>query len=206
MLHDYDPASGRVEGILTDNGAMQDLAYGYDSLGNLRWRRDRAQDIREDFDYDVLNRLTGVTTDDRVSSYRRDFSCDALGNLLSKDGLSYSYGGSGGPQAVSQTLGEVPSYIFSNGFECQWVGVEFSQVCSPSRVRIPASPPLHITRCFQAGILWFSFFTRYLGGQSSLSSLPPYSCTLSCPRMVRDFVFLGILTWESPRVKGCSFT
>ena len=47
---------------------------------------------------------------------------------------------------------------------------------------------------------------RYLGGQSSLSSLPPYSCTLSCPRMVRDFVSLGILTWESPRVKGCSFT
>ncbi len=117
VLHDYDPASGRVEGILTDNGALQDLAYGYDSLGNLRWRRDRAQDIREDFDYDVLNRLTGVTTDDRVSPYRRDFSYDALGNLLSKDGLSYSYGGSGGPHAVSRTQGEAPSYIFSNGFE-----------------------------------------------------------------------------------------
>jgi len=49
--------------------------------------------------------------------HRRDFSYDALGNLLSKDGLSYRYDGSGGPHAASQTLAEAPSYIFSNGFE-----------------------------------------------------------------------------------------
>ena len=58
----WDPATGLIRTIQSgvgDSAAVQDLGYGFDSLGNLTSREDFIQDVYERFTYDRLNRLTG---------------------------------------------------------------------------------------------------------------------------------------------------
>lgn len=59
----YDPKTGRLKGILTAGGWLQDLSYNYDLAGNMTLRHDKAngRSLYETFDYDGLQRLTGST-------------------------------------------------------------------------------------------------------------------------------------------------
>ncbi|WP_457675313.1 hypothetical protein, partial [Thiolapillus sp.] len=63
MEHAHDEKAGCLTDIISDHGALQDLGYVFDTLGNLTRREDRRQGILETFDYDDLNRLTRVTTE-----------------------------------------------------------------------------------------------------------------------------------------------
>jgi len=78
--------------------ALQDLSYTYDSAGNIISITDAVNTATQTFQYDALNRLTQA-----VGNYgTKTFSYDQLGNLLTKDGLTYTYPTSGGrPHAVS---------------------------------------------------------------------------------------------------------
>lgn len=87
----YNAQFGLTESIQT--GSLQNLSYNYDKLGNMTWRQDLRQGVREDFSYDSVNRLDTVK---RNGSQSADFDFDmgGHGNLV-KNGLgTLNYGGS----------------------------------------------------------------------------------------------------------------
>jgi RHS repeat-associated protein len=104
--------------------SVQNLTFGYDSLGRLTSRGDAYLGTSETFAYDALNRLystvlnaPGVPGGSQAST----FTYDAIGNLTSKSGVgTYSYT-PGKPHAVSGVNGTVngvsmPSYTYdANG-------------------------------------------------------------------------------------------
>jgi YD repeat-containing protein len=87
----FDDATGRLLGIVTNNGASaQSLTYTYDTLGNLLSRKDNLKNLTESFTYDSLNHLTAVS-----GPQPKTFAYDFIGNITSKTGVgSYTYGGS----------------------------------------------------------------------------------------------------------------
>ncbi|MEK6747629.1 MAG: RHS repeat-associated core domain-containing protein [Pseudomonadota bacterium] len=102
----YDPEKGSVTAINTGRSGItvQNLAYVYDSIGNVEQRDDliteRALTVSETFKYDEFNRLTDVMRGASTTSYRYD----AIGNIKSKSdfGDNYVYGENGaGPHAVT---------------------------------------------------------------------------------------------------------
>jgi RHS repeat-associated protein len=122
----YVEATGRLERIKSRRAGaafddVQDLSYGYDRKGNLRFRFDQMQragmGLAEAFTYDGLSRLTDVrlcdaapTTTDGLAPDGFEDSCpatlkveyDALGNITSRsDRGAYVYGGRW-PHAVTQ--------------------------------------------------------------------------------------------------------
>ena len=117
-LRDYDPATGRIERISTYKSGVtiQDHEYSFDFLGNLLQRKDYVAGLTQDFCYDRINRLVAARFNGCTSS-SQDFTYDALGNILTKAGISgtYQYGsGSAGPNAV--TLADGLSYEYdANG-------------------------------------------------------------------------------------------
>jgi len=89
---DYAADSGRLIGIKTaSTGAVQDLQYQFDSMGNLEYRADLAQGYRENFIYDDLNRLTTVTTATGSATLIKRVTYDDLGNIKTKSGTSGTY-------------------------------------------------------------------------------------------------------------------
>ena len=114
----FDPRTGRIDGISTVFGttSIQDLAYDFDTLGNLKMRGDLRQGREETFLYDGLNRLTSTTLIDTNPGggtlTTTSYTYDALGNLASKSDVgTYSYGGNGaGPHAVTAAGGKLYSY------------------------------------------------------------------------------------------------
>ncbi len=101
-IRTFDPDSGRLTAIVTGGtGQVQLLSYQYDTLGNLRQRRDDNQGLTENFGYDNLNRLVSATV---VGGSTKTYQYDAIGNIKSKSDMgAYTYGQDGaGPHAVSQ--------------------------------------------------------------------------------------------------------
>lgn len=99
----FNPQTGFVETIQTGNGsnatAIQDLHYSFDAVGNLT-QRQKGSNLTETFNYDNLNRLTRVNLNGNTT---QTLGYDAFGNILSKDGVGYSYGANNaGPHAVTQ--------------------------------------------------------------------------------------------------------
>jgi len=83
----YDPTTGFLQSIQT--GSVQQLSFQFNALGNLTQRKDVRLNLQEDFQYDILNRLTRslVAGLDPVT-----ISYDRLGNILTKsDTGTYSY-------------------------------------------------------------------------------------------------------------------
>lgn len=116
----YDPQTGRIQSICSGtNCGLQDLSYQFDKAGNLT-QRERATSTAptiEVFTNDALNRLKlaqltyvqGVHETTPITTAQIFY--DLLGNVCTKNGLSYSYAGyagctnhgsSGSPQAVTQ--------------------------------------------------------------------------------------------------------
>jgi RHS repeat-associated protein len=80
----YQDSTGRAEWIKTGGGTLQNLAYAYDPLGNLVSRTDTSGGsyLREDFDYDSLQRLTSTyaTPASGPPIYTLNASYDGFGN------------------------------------------------------------------------------------------------------------------------------
>ncbi|WP_373798673.1 hypothetical protein, partial [Bacteroides heparinolyticus] len=58
----YSRLTNRLEGILEKKGEniIQDFTYTYDNFANLASRNDNRTNMTEEFEYDRLNRLTGI--------------------------------------------------------------------------------------------------------------------------------------------------
>ena len=116
----YDPQTGLVRSIQSGPGetsAVQDLGYVFDAYGNLTSREDFAQDVRENFAYDRLNRLTGSTlknADTEAVLSSKSYHYDAVGNITNKSDVGaadYVYGtGNAGPHAVTSAGGN--TYVY----------------------------------------------------------------------------------------------
>lgn len=103
---------GRTTAVnATDSqGAATVLGYTYDALGNLLTRLDTTQNLIENYTYDALNRITGVTSSNPNQAVK-SYAYDALGNITSKsDTGTYTYAalranGTNLPHAVSSIVG-----------------------------------------------------------------------------------------------------
>lgn len=117
----YEAASGRLDTMTAFKGTveLQNLDYLFDVMGNLkqRWDRSGSKDLKEDYTFDGLNRLTtvkltapalGITTPATTMS----LSYNAAGNILSKTGVgSYTYGSlTVRPHAVTAAGGQTYTY------------------------------------------------------------------------------------------------
>lgn len=119
----YKPLSGTLESQTASVDAagivsIQDIAYSWDTLGNLKYRHNRSstadlsanksKDLKESFCYDGLNRLikSHVGTLSGSCSLvpdQQDVEYDALGNITRKyDVGTYEYGSVAGPHAVTK--------------------------------------------------------------------------------------------------------
>ncbi|MCL4506710.1 MAG: hypothetical protein M1434_11110 [Chloroflexi bacterium] len=65
---------------------LLDRQYGYDAVGNITSINDAVNGENQSYTYDPLNRLTSVS-----GAYTETYSYDAVGNIMSKAGLTYSY-------------------------------------------------------------------------------------------------------------------
>ncbi len=74
----------------------QQVQHTWDDAGNLVTRYDAVDEETENFTYDFLDRLTAAS-----GAYSRSYSYDAIGNIVSKNSVSYTYGSSR-PHAVTQ--------------------------------------------------------------------------------------------------------
>ena len=104
-LRGYDPAKGTLISIMSGpsgaRSSIQDLQYGFDSLGNLEWRRDNNQKdpltgsvgVTEAYSYDAINRLTTVTRNGLIT---QAYQYDSLGNITFNSRYGYyTYGENG---------------------------------------------------------------------------------------------------------------
>lgn len=103
VTNSYRAGDGLLMGRNTVNGSqtIQSVAYDFDFQGNLLKREDNhnaLQPLREDFTYDVLNRLETAT----ISGNTRTYVYSANGNLTGKPGLgTLLYDNAARPHAVS---------------------------------------------------------------------------------------------------------
>lgn len=76
------------------SSTQQNLAYTYDPVGNVATITDAVWTGSRSFQYDDLNRMTqaGGTFGTNQAMVTQDYTYDAIGNILSKAGVSYCYG------------------------------------------------------------------------------------------------------------------
>lgn len=86
--------------------ALLDIKHTWDAGGNLATRQDVLLSQTETFTYDTLDRLTGVT-----GPYSLNYTYNAIGNIRSKNGVSYVYG-SNKPHAL--TFDGSSNYTYDN--------------------------------------------------------------------------------------------
>jgi len=139
----YEPAMGWLDTITTGSGAVQQLGYTYDALGNMRTRSDTSggSNVSESFGYDNLQRLVQQTGSSPTSWSFDDFgntkvnaqdtygtkptSCTAAGDGVSTTATEVTPG----PDALSSLqAGTVYCYeghgnqtrVLSGGVAQQW--------------------------------------------------------------------------------------
>jgi len=112
--------NGNSEGRLatltaTGSGTLQNLAYQYDSNGNIGSilnNRDNPVETQS-FSYDRISRLLSASANGSNGPYSESYTYDAnTGNLASKGGVSYTYSAQH-PHAV-QSLSNGNSYAYDN--------------------------------------------------------------------------------------------
>ena len=111
----YDPNNLRLMHLVTINAQnqfIQDLSYGYDEAGNLLSIVDGVNTATQSFQYDALNRLVQA----QGSYGTKIFQYDQVGNILLKDGLTFTYGENGaGPHALTSLSDGTTFQYDSNG-------------------------------------------------------------------------------------------
>nr|HPN89176.1 hypothetical protein [Candidatus Omnitrophota bacterium] len=106
-IHFRNNSSDRrqIEDVIEDSAytAIQDLQYYYDSVGNIITIVDNVHNVIKTFSYDALNRLVFAQREEAgLVSYQKTYAYDAIGNILQKDGISFTYGeNNAGPHAVT---------------------------------------------------------------------------------------------------------
>jgi RHS repeat-associated protein len=87
---------GRLWQINTSNSSttLRSVRYTWDNNGNMVQRQDVLAGQTELFGYDFLDRLTSVS-----GAYNQNYSYNKIGNILSMNGSSYTYGSK--PHAVT---------------------------------------------------------------------------------------------------------
>lgn len=94
----FDAATGLVieQGLGHDGNndyTHQYREYSWDVAGNLLSRHDRVNQVKENFQYDVLNRLTRIQLSAAGYTGNQSFAYDAAGNLKQKANLrNFQYG------------------------------------------------------------------------------------------------------------------
>jgi RHS repeat-associated protein len=81
---------------------VQNLAYGYDNLGNVTSRYDGVNGTNETFAYDTMNQLASVAVTTGAASGSEAYIYDAVGNMTFRSNLgtmTYGPGGAGGVPA-----------------------------------------------------------------------------------------------------------
>ncbi|MCQ8895616.1 hypothetical protein NQT62_04060 [Limnobacter humi] len=121
----YTDSNGRAVLYLTGpalNSFFQYDGFSFDSESNLTKRSWRAYSSNgsftnrsEDFSYDSLNRVTGVSSTTGLPS--KTITYDKYGNLLTKDGVTYTYGNVSKPLQLTQITGSIhgvtnPGYTY----------------------------------------------------------------------------------------------
>jgi len=147
LFGEFDPASGFVnslEAYDADGAEMQLVDYQFDRLGNLLSRHDRSgsNNLREDFRYDLLDRLEKVllTAPALGLSMKETQSqtYDNSGNITYKSGVgAYTYGlGNAGPHAV--TRAGTTSYTYDGNGNQLWSSagriIEYGVFDKPTRI------------------------------------------------------------------------
>ena len=79
----YSSTAGRIQTIKTGNSLVQNLAYGFDQLGDLTSRDDGVNNVHETFTYDALNRLTN-TAMTGATALTKSYGYSSIGNLTTK--------------------------------------------------------------------------------------------------------------------------
>ncbi|RKH51520.1 hypothetical protein D7Y23_09855 [Corallococcus sp. AB050B] len=140
----YD-SMGRLRFIDSKKGAVpfQQLAYDYQSNGNISSRHDRLARTTEDFHYDGLDRLNEWIITQNCRQTLQSYSYDDLGNLLgwtsslgASQSETFTYGaGTAGPHAL--TGSQAGSYGYdASGNQTSAPGrtVEYTGFHLPSRI------------------------------------------------------------------------
>lgn len=141
----YDPATGallRVRATTAAGATVQDLAYNWDTAGNLVRRRDNLQSVQESFRYDSLHRLLESKVYDAVGSVlsTQTVAYDPLGNIVSKSDVgTYRYS-PGRPHAVDSITTATRNDVFTydaNGNQLRAPGrfVSYSSLNRPFLAR-----------------------------------------------------------------------
>jgi len=108
-IRGYDSVTGLLDYLDSGSGAIQDLSYTWDAVGNLTERREERQGLTEGFQYDDLHRLTATTGPDPI-----DLDYDPRGNLVSKSGNTNNVH-SGVSHTVTYTSFNLPNSISRPG-------------------------------------------------------------------------------------------
>lgn len=125
----FHPQSGRLTQTLAGaNNAVQNISYGYDTIGNLTSRSDAITGVAATYQYDSLNRLKTEQLQGGAlaSAQTTTWIYDDIGNISSRSDIgTYVYNPSGAgsvrPHAVASISGAVngkanPSYLYdANG-------------------------------------------------------------------------------------------
>ena len=113
----YNAATGLLESVNSQRtllGDIQNLEYHWSNIGNLQYRIESSgtKNLREDFHYDKLNRLTRATTQSNGTTRTQSLSYNLIGNITYKSDVgNYSYGaGTAGPHAVTTANGKSYTY------------------------------------------------------------------------------------------------
>lgn len=113
----FNEQTGYLESIISyvagQGTNLQEVAFEFDAVGNLKERSDLVQSVTETLAYDDLNRLVSSHTTTPLQSYYDSVTYDDTGNIMSKSGVgTYTYGGTcnsikAGPHAVTSIVGAV---------------------------------------------------------------------------------------------------
>ena len=132
---------GRTTNIQADTASasiLQNMHFVYDSIGNLKERRDDVNNYKESFTYDSLNRLitaslSGVATSEyaNLGLASTNYTYDALGNLTCKSDVGdYIYGQGiktgAGVHAVISTSGSSSASCKSASSNYNFAAASFS--------------------------------------------------------------------------------
>ncbi len=98
------------EGGVGGSHTIQDLFYTFDAAGNITAIDDKVYSATQTFSYDPVNRLTGAT-----GAYgNHTYTYDAVGNMMSKNGITYTYDAAK-PHAVTATSAGFQAQYDANG-------------------------------------------------------------------------------------------
>lgn len=100
----FEPETGLIASVrstVKESGGVQNLAFAFDLIGNLKSRRDQrlGSPFEETFTYDTLNRLKNVETTGALPVLAQ---YDDIGNLRARTDVGvFAYGNSAGPHALT---------------------------------------------------------------------------------------------------------